>query len=837
MTTIDMSQYLDVFLEESREHLSNLKRCLWHLEQEPGNQAALDELLRYAHTLKGMSSTMGFEDLADLAHHMEEMLSDLDEADLQVNPRVTDILSQCMQRIQTIVEGIASGESAGIDNSDLVSLLDAITSSPKEAAALPSAELLLLGEAPPGFELNDYDRAVVEKACQRGLRVWLLKVEVDRGCAMKAVRAFMVFKALETEGEIVKAIPPAEDLEEGKFDDCFYLLYVTRLDTAEVQSRINRISEVRVKVVSEFGRDKYGAGSLPLEAKEEKRDDSPQLAQDAGSAARLERLQPKVRAGTEKLDEMMNLLGELLLYKGRLEQSQLLDKNNELEESLAHLERITAGLHRAVMKARLLPIEQLFNRFPHVVYDLARELGKEIDFIMEGQETELDCTVVEAIGDPIMHLLRNALEHGIETPLERYQAGKPTRGLIRLSARHEGNHVYIEVEDDGQGIARQKILEQATPKGLISDREAEPMASADIFRQLSTAGVSPAAEMRAEGAGPDAVKTQIEAIGGEIAVVSQAGRGTRFTIKLPLAPAMVQALTVAVGEEIYAVPVSSVDETIMISAQDIKTVKNQQVVMLRGKALPLYRLAQLLDVPGEQPRSESTSVVVVDQSGHQAGLVVDALLGRHELVVKSPDKLRTGVTGLTPAIAPGGLKVQLILDVAGLLGSRFKAMAVADDTHPAARQELSVVVFQLGPQEYAVDVANVREIIRPHKVTPLPGTEAYVEGVINLRGDIIPLFNLHTRFKLPAAGSSDEQRIVVFQLDDVKAAIIVDRVSEVLRINTASIEPADRLYQAMNAGHIAGIARLGERLLILLNIYHIFINGNSRPVEYIGVQR
>ncbi len=672
MTTIDMSQYLDVFLEESREHLSNLNQCLLILEQQPHNAAALNEIFRAAHTLKGMSSTMGFEDLADLTHHMEDVLSGVKEQVLQVDSQVTDVLFKCFDRIQLMVEGIEEGHMGRHDNSDLVEVLEAIKDGSRELAAVAETAAKFSQteeqpEPPAALEINGYDQVVIEEAFKRGFKVLLLEVEIDPDCAMKSVRSFMVFKALETEGEITKAVPPVQDLEEGKFDSSFSLLLISQMDNEEVLRRVNGISEVRVSSLKEITRLDLETGpAVPLEEAETS-PDSEVRAQDNGQ--RTQKFKQKVRVDIEKLDEMMNLVGELVMHKGRLEQIGLISKNNELEDTVEQVDRITTELQSVVMKVRMVPIEQVFNRFPRMVRDLAKELGKEIDFIVEGQETELDRTVIDEIGDPLIHLLRNALDHGLELPAERRQKGKLARGTVKLMARHEGNNVFIEVEDDGRGIDLERVLEKAVKKELISSREAEMMTPEEAFRLVFTPGFSTAAEITdvsGRGVGLDVVKAKMEGIGGEISVVSKPGQGTCFTIKLPLTLAIIQALTVSLGEEIYAIPLSNVDETTMISEQDIKMVQNQEVILIRGRVLPLYRLRRLLDVPGDSAAGESIYVVVVRKADRQVGLVVDALIGQHEIVIKSLGRLLAGIPGLAGAIVAGDGNVHLILDIASL---------------------------------------------------------------------------------------------------------------------------------------------------------------------------
>lgn len=681
MTTMDMSQYLDVFLEESREHLTNLNRCLLELEQQPQNGAALNEIFRAAHTLKGMSSTMGFEDLADLTHHMEDVLSNVKEAVLEVNGQVIDVLFQCFDRIQVMVESIAAGSSGDMNNMELVEILNNIKNGNIEAAAMaeqticsrPKAASAEQPEDPPAalMDFNDYDLAILDEAASRGYRVMFLQVRVAEGCVMKSVRSFMVFKALEAEGDITKSVPPVQDLEEGKFDSGFSIVFVTQLDVEEVKKRLDSISEISLTGIRELNPDSLQAG--PAEVQAENEENKPHEAQSnqpvVDDGHKIQKFKQKVRVDIEKLDQMMNLVGELVMHKGRLEQIGTISKNSDLQETVEQVDRITTELQSVVMKVRMVPIEQVFNRFPRMVRDLAKDLNKEINFIVEGQETELDRTVIDEIGDPLVHLLRNAIDHGVEAPQERIKAGKPARGTVKLRARHEGNNVYIEVDDDGKGIDVERVLQKAVDKGLITAREAEQMNPEEAFRLVFTPGFSTAAEVTdvsGRGVGLDVVKAKMEGIGGEISIASKSGAGTRFIIKLPLTLAIIQALTVSVGDEIYAIPLSNVDETTMIFDRDIKMVQNQQVIVIRGKVMPLYRLRSLLDIPGEQTENEPAYVVVVRQGERQIGLVVDTLIGQHEIVIKSLGKLLAGIPGLAGAIVAGDGNVHLILDIASL---------------------------------------------------------------------------------------------------------------------------------------------------------------------------
>jgi len=678
---MDMSQYLDIFLVESGEHLENLNQKLVELEKNPGGLNILHEIFRSAHTLKGMSSTMGFEDMADLTHHMENVLEDLKEGILQVNTFTIDVLLKCLDRLQLMIDNIREGQPVNVDNSDLIDLLDHIKSGePVEARletvalAMPVSQMPDEVELPGGadWELNQFDLTMVEEALSRNMNVFSISILVDPGCMMKSVRAFMVFKALEEDGEIIKSEPAAQDLDEGRFNEGFQLLLVTSADERVIVSRLNAISEISIRQITRLDLDRYRHGSgVPAEKTVQRAsaEDEPD-GQSVPEINRTQRFRQTVRVDIEKLDNLMNLMGELVINKGRLEQIGDIQKLPELNETIEQIDRITTDLQSVVMKVRMVPIKQVFNRFPRMVRDLARELNKEIEFIIEGEETELDRTVIDEIGDPLVHLLRNAIDHGLEPPGKREKLGKPRKGMVKLSARHEGNNVFIEVTDDGQGIQVDKIRARAVEKGLVDAREAEQMSDEETIRLLFKPGFSTATnitDISGRGVGLDVVKNKIESLNGEVVVESRAGVGTTFQIRLPLTLAIIQALLVAVGDETYAIPLGSVDETTMLDREEIKMVQDQEVALLRGNILPLARLRQLLQVPGESGDQETTYVVVVRRADRQIGLVCDSLIGQQEVVIKSLGKLLTGISGLAGATILGDGKVALILDVGTLL--------------------------------------------------------------------------------------------------------------------------------------------------------------------------
>lgn len=657
---MDMSQYLDVFLEESKEHLGSLNQRLIELEKDPGNIEALNEIFRAAHTLKGMSSTMGFDDLADLTHHMENVLSDLKEGILPVNSAVIDIIFQCFDRLQMIIDQIEVNGSGTMDNSELISILENIKAGDFEAAATIEQEISTPGTYQESFTFNEYDITVLKEAASQNYNIYNIKVVIEQVCLMKSVRAFMVFKAVEEDGEVIKSLPSAQDLDEGKFDNDFEIVLISTATVDDLEKRLGNISEINTIHIQEININELS--SKPVITNKVNNIVS---SSDTMDSPRMHKVKQTVRVDIDRLDNLMNLVGELVMHKGRLEQIGSSNKIGELNETIEQIDRISTDLQAVVMKVRMVPIEQVFNRFPRMVRDLARDLDKEVEFLIEGKETELDRTVIDEIGDPLVHLLRNAIDHGLETSQERLKKGKPQQGTVILRARHEGNNVFIEVDDDGGGIDTEQVIARAVEKGIITDRDAEQLSREEAIELLFDSGFSTArnvTDISGRGVGLDVVKTKIESLSGEIFVDSKPGQGTRFTIKLPLTLAIIQALMVSVCDEIYAIPLSSVDETTMITASDIKMVQNQEVIMLRGSVLPLYRLGELLSVPGQSDTDEMY-VVVVRKAEKQIGLVVDSLIGQQEIVIKSLGRLLGGIPGLAGAIVAGDGHVRLILDI------------------------------------------------------------------------------------------------------------------------------------------------------------------------------
>ncbi|MDD2421434.1 MAG: chemotaxis protein CheA [Heliobacteriaceae bacterium] len=675
---MDTTQYMDVFMEESREHLQTLNQKILELENNSREPAVLDEIFRSAHTLKGMSATMGFERIAELTHEMENVLSNLRGTEIRVNTQIIDLLFKCLDALENMVEAIAGGDSDTVDITGLVGLLrQSVLEDSDDVEAFPKNEAFS-----PDFSINQYDLTVLHEAERKDFCIFHIRIDLDSGCIMKAARAYMVFRKLEEFGEIVKSVPAVPEIEDEQFDLSFQVLFVAQATQEVIHHALESIAEVRVGslalvnlndvqpstttrpgVVESGGEDTAAISEQPFIPNE------PGAGRSPATGAKLLKANQTVRVDIERLDVLMNLVGELVINKTRLDQIAINAESTDLSETIEHIDRITIDLQNVVMKVRMVPIEQVFNRFPRMVRDMAKELGKEINLIIEGKETELDRTVIDEIGDPLVHLLRNAIDHGVEKPETRRQNGKPVEAIIRLVAKHEGNHVVIEVEDDGRGINPEAIRAKSVKKGLIAAKEAEQLDDQGAIDLIWKAGFSMAetvSDISGRGVGLDVVRNKIESLNGSIDIQTQVGKGTMFKVRLPLTLAIIQALLVNVGKEIYAIPLSTIDETTSIQPGQINNVQNQEVVLLRGKVLPLVRLHQVLAVSGEENTTGELFVVVVRKGNNQAGLIVDSLIGQQDIVIKSAGKLLQGIPGIAGATILGNGDVSLILDIGTL---------------------------------------------------------------------------------------------------------------------------------------------------------------------------
>ena len=670
------NQYMDMFLDESHEHLQSLNEGLLRLEENMEEISVVNDIFRNAHTLKGMSATMGFAKIAELTHEMEDVLDLVRKEQLKLNEDIMDTLFKCLDSLEQMVDSVGNGEAEDVvDVSDLVAKLSSISKGTPPPAAAPAAGGAVAapaaGDASGGaggdLGIDDIDLDVMKKAKDAGMNVFHVKVTLMESCVLKAARSVMVMHALDEIGDVIKSVPPAEDLEQEKFERSFDIVLATASDAEAVTNAVDTVSEIEDIGVEELDPDALAKPAEPAPAAPAaaaapapKKAAAPAKKEGAKAAAPKKQHQSQsVRVDIEKLDTLMNLMGEI----GQTH------RMSDLMETLEQMDRVTGDLQNIVMKVRMVPVSAVFNRFPRMVRDVSKELGKEINLTIEGEETELDRTVIDEIGDPIMHLLRNSLDHGVESPDAREAKGKPRVGEVGLIARHEGNNVVIMITDDGAGIDASKIRRKAVEKGMITQDEADRLDDADAVRLIFLPGFSTAeqiTDISGRGVGMDVVRSKIEALSGHVDVETHIDEGSIFKIKLPLTLAIIQAMLVRVQEEMYAIPLTSIDSTVNIEPTDIQTIQNKEVIVLRGEIIPIVRMEEALQVPHVKD-SEELFVVVVHAGEAKAGIVVDNLIGQQEIVIKTLGNLFAGLKLFGGATVLGDGRVALILDVATMI--------------------------------------------------------------------------------------------------------------------------------------------------------------------------
>ena len=691
---MDVSQYLDIFLDESREHLQNLNTMILELEQDSENMDTINEIFRAAHSLKGMAGTMGYKRMQNLTHDMENVFSEVRNGAIKVNAGMIDTLFRCLDALEEYVANIQDSADEGEnDNEPLIKELNIIletkggataTEEKKEEPKEEEKKVESAGnEKWSKIELKDEHSKAIELAISSGRKIFGITVFVQESCLLKAARAFLVFKAIEEIGEIIIANPTSQDIEDERFEFDFSMLVATEKSLDDIIAAAMSVSEIENTVGGEYKVE------VKAEAKADTKEEvAPAKAEvvKAESKAAPQNAAPKqekkpagkpqvnrtVRVDIEKLDVLMNLVSELIIAKNSLVSSATSrEQNSAFNEQIEYLESVTTNLHESVMKVRMVPIESVVNKFPRMIRDLTKKLGKPMELYMSGEETELDRTVVDEIGDPLMHLLRNSADHGLESAEIRAERGKPEVGSIFLDAYQDGNNVVIEVRDDGNGIDSEAVKAKAIERGLITEEQAANMPEEEAVQLLFMPGFSTAkviSDVSGRGVGLDVVKSKIEALSGEVEVKTKLGEGSTFIIRLPLTLAIIQALMVVVGGEKYAISLGSIQTIEDILPSEIKTIQSKEVINLRGTVIPLVRLNQILDVESvRDPEDESMVVVIVKKGDKLAGLVIDELIGQQEIVIKSMGKyIDNKCKIISGATILGDGEIALILDANSL---------------------------------------------------------------------------------------------------------------------------------------------------------------------------
>ncbi|MBO8129213.1 MAG: chemotaxis protein CheA [Peptococcaceae bacterium] len=678
---------ISVFLDELDEKIEVISDGFLQLERAGESPEVVQEIFRAAHTIKGSSAIMGYDKMSALTHEMENLFDRIRQGELRVTSEMIDVLFEALDTLKLLRDKVVGGD-ADVDIDPIMAKLGKYFrgESDQESGPAESQPLSVSsgGESENEPELTDAEIEIIREALLRGLNAYRIRVILDPDCQMKNVRAFMVFDRLEGMGEVIKSEPPAEQLEEGEFDREFDLVAVSEKTADELRQKILGIAEIEdARVTPVRVSDDEFTSTTSSNAEEEASLAASKTANaaadkkaDGPSGMATPKTVRTVRISVDKLDNLMNLVGELVIERTRLDRfAELMEsgqKSDELVDTISeisnHLGQVTGNLQDEIMKARMLPINQVFSRFPRMVRDIAHKLGKEINLVIEGRETELDRNIIEIIGEPLLHLVRNAIDHGIETAEERRQLGKPVTGMLKLKAYHEENHIVIIVEDDGRGIDPAKVKQAAIQKGVVDAESAERMSDKDAIDLIFRPGFSTAAEvsdLSGRGVGMDVVRNQIEQINGTVDVKSSPGKGTQFIIKLPLTLAIIRALMVSLANKIYAFPLANVQETIQITCNEIQLVKDREVIVVRGSVLPLVRLAELF---GERSEAkDKLSVVIIGTAENMVGVVVDYLIGEQEIVIKSLGKYLGRIPGLSGATILGDGNVALIVDVQALV--------------------------------------------------------------------------------------------------------------------------------------------------------------------------
>ena len=694
---MDTSQYLELFIDETKEHLQSLNEHILQLEKEPEDADTINEIFRAAHTLKGMAGTMGYTRMQRLTHDLENVFQEIRNGNMKANAKLIDILFRGLDALEGYLEIISTTGSEGTeDNEDIIKDLDELVKegtdqagesaqeekkeNKEEAPSAAPAEEASSKDKFRQIAVSEYEISAMENAKQEGQNIFGITVYLQESCVLKAARAFLVFKSVESKGELIKSVPTTEQIEDEEFEFDFSWILATKESKESIKNLIMNVSEIADVAIDDFAYQVEKTEEVQATAtevketavKEEKKETAKKPAVKGKVASR------SVRVDIDKLDVLMNLVSELIIAKNALvsvssaEGSTDLSSNSTFNENIEYLERVTTNLHESVMKVRMVPIESVVNRFPRMIRDLNRKLNKKMELYMTGEDTELDRTVIDELGDPLMHLLRNSADHGLESNEERVRLGKPEVGSIYLDAYQDGNNVTIEVRDDGAGINIEKVRKKAIEKGSITEQQAETMSEKEFIDLLFRPSFSTAdkiSDVSGRGVGLDVVKTKIESLGGSIEARTVKGEGSTFTIQLPLTLAIIQALMVEVGNEKYAIPLGNIDTIEEISDDEIKLVQSKEVIYLRGSVIPIVRMNEVLEMEDyeQDPQKQSMVVVVVKKGDQRLGLGVDNLLGQQETVIKSMGHHITNAKLFSGATILGDGEVALILDTNTLI--------------------------------------------------------------------------------------------------------------------------------------------------------------------------
>lgn len=649
----DNSKYKELFFEETEEYLQLLNDNMLRIEQNINDISSLEEMFRAAHTLKGMAATMGYKSMTDLTHRMESLLGLLKSGESFEDNNIINLIFRCLDKLTEIVEDLRNDKDNTYVN-DLIEELERIINGGNQKKVTKKESEL------EEFVLSETDENVIKSAYEKGYNAFVIDVTVDDGCLLKGPRAYLVINNLEKTGDVIYTHPDAQSLENGEYYKTFRLILLTKENIEEIKAKIENISEIENVEIVEI-QPNYSS-ETNKDAKIEKSHNKKENNRAETKLTSSNNLNQSIRVDIQKLDSFMNLVSELVIYRTRLEDVAKRTDISDIDEPLSHVARITSELQDLVLKIRMQPVSVVFNRFPRMVRDLSKELNKKINLVIEGEETELDRTVVSELSEPLIHLIRNAADHGIEAVDKRKALKKPEEGIIKLNAYQEGNRVIIVVSDDGGGINIEAIKETAKKRGIST----ENLTDEDLLQLIFDQGFSTAKEITdvsGRGVGMDVVKQKISSLGGSIEVISEINKGTSFIIKLPLTLSIIQALLVKIGGETFAIPLGIIEKVIKIEEKDILESQLSELYMYREKAVPVVRVNQKL---GLNESKENEHLILTLLGDQYYGLVVDELIGQQEIVIKKLNGILGKMKEYLGATILGNGEITLILDVGSI---------------------------------------------------------------------------------------------------------------------------------------------------------------------------
>ncbi|MEF3313694.1 chemotaxis protein CheW [Paenibacillus sp. GYB004] len=840
MTDLNMSAYLGIFMDEMDEQSQILNEQILELERDGTNMETIGRIFRAAHTLKGSSAAMGFEPLKELTHAIENVFDLIRNRQLSVSSALVTVLFRAIDYMKVLKIAIVEDRLHETNIGPLVALLEqARESTPPQPEDEPC-------ESPaPAAEWEQEQLDALPYYLNRGYDAFTVQIRLEPETEMKQARMLIMCNSCSELGQIVAAqLPEAGDGSDSATE--FAVLLATEQSEAAVSNAIRcmshvqsfRISRAAQRQMCEPPQGTDIAADVPPKREPIAADPAAVPAEGAAQPKSESRIKVNqtVRVDVDRLEMLLNFVGELIIdntrlieVKNRLSQ-QFKDHGDiaELGDISNHLNRVVGELQEGMMKTRMLPIEQLFNRFPRMMRDIAIQAGKEIDFVMEGKETELDRTLIEEISDPIIHILRNAADHGIESPEERERLGKPRKGKLLLKAAHQENQIVLSIADDGKGIDPQRIKETAIRKGFVTREETERMTDKELIFLIFHSGMSTAdkvTDLSGRGVGMDIVRSHIEKLNGLIDIDSTPGEGTVFTIKLPLTLAIIRSLLVQLGASTFAIPLVNVLEIVRLQTGDIQTIQGREVCVIRGTIFPLVRMHRKLGLEETECGSSGDRrliVVVLGIADKRVCLVVDKTLGNQEIVIKSLGKFVGEVPYLAGATILGSGKVALILDVGSIVkdeGSLLLTRNQEEQRKESSRErETQLVTFRVDTEQYALDIAKVKEIITVPPISKLVDAPAGMLGMINLRGAVLPVYDLRHSFGLARQEPNARSRIMMIESGRRDVGVLIDQVMEVLKVRQSDIEIASDHTGMQPSRLVQGVYKQQDSFIVVLNI-------------------